>query len=44
MDTYEVKMKSPRVNPEYKIIAVLCFAAFFFVWRFGLERFLSHPK
>jgi hypothetical protein len=35
MDTYKVRMKSPRVNPKYKIIAVLCFAAFFFLLRFG---------
>jgi hypothetical protein len=35
MDTYEVKMKSPRVNPKYKIIAVLCGAALFFLVRFG---------
>jgi hypothetical protein len=40
VDTYEVKMKSPRVNPKSKIIAVLCFAAFLFLIRFGW-RFLS---
>jgi hypothetical protein len=39
MDTYEVKMKSPRVNLKYQIIGVLCFAALFFVLRFGLSIF-----
>jgi hypothetical protein len=35
MDTYEVKVKSPRVNPKYKIIGVLCLAALFFLFQFG---------
>ncbi len=44
MDTYEVKMKSPRVNPKYKIIAVLCFAAFFFLLRFGWSILSPTPS
>jgi|SRR5271163_20549 len=35
MDIYEVKMKPPRVNPKYKIIGALCFAALLFLLRFG---------
>ncbi len=35
MDTYEVKMKSPRVNLKYRFIAALCFAALLFLMRFG---------
>jgi hypothetical protein len=44
MDTYEVKFKSPRANPKYKIIAVLCFAAFFFLLRFGWSVLSSGPS
>lgn len=43
MDTYEVKVKSPRVNLKYRFIAVLCFAALLFLIRFGWS-ILSHPK
>ena len=44
MDTYEVKLKSPRVNPKYKIISVLCFAAFFFLIRFGWSILSPTPS
>src|ERR1700719_3314225 len=44
MDTYEVKMRSPRVNPKYKIVAVLCLAAFFFLLRFGWSILSPTPR
>jgi hypothetical protein len=44
VDTYEVKMKSPRVNPKHKIIAVLCFAAFLFLVRFGWSVLSPAPS
>jgi hypothetical protein len=41
---YEVKMKSPRVSPKYKIIAVLCTAAFFFLLRFAWSILSPTPS
>jgi hypothetical protein len=39
-----VRMNSPRVNPKYKIIAVLCFAALFFLLRFGWSILSPTPS
>jgi hypothetical protein len=36
-------MKSPRVNPKYRIIAVMCSAAFLFVFQFGWQILSPTP-
>ena len=43
MDNYEVKMQSARANPKYTIVAVLSFAAFFFLLRFGWSILSGNP-
>ena len=44
MDTYEVKMKSPRVNLRYKLIGVLCRATFYFLLWFGWSILSRTPS
>jgi len=43
VETYEVKTEPHRVSPKRKIIAALCFGAFFFVFLFGASVFFPTP-
>jgi hypothetical protein len=36
MDTYEIRVESPNPKWKSRLIAALCFAGFFFLFRFGL--------